>query len=482
MEFDKPVKRSVANSNPSKRFASVPKESIEGKDQLERINFYLEPQFGTISLDEAEDLFRQRLKAMSIILENHDVKSQEASSINHMLKAVKSDLFPTNCVSSLLLNLEQKRLDNISHFLARMYFAFQPECEAYRNFERRFLEIRLRELDCFSGQRLAHILEYFGFEYELASLEEIAELAKERYVNWTSPIDVKSTGNIFKVKFEHAIKFIARRSVGVKDGYALLTVKEIVSVICDAFDQHIEKSLVSARRALSLNPNVQHLYEGLDLVYKEFKESETERLRKLKQVQSGEGNPHSLDMSNIEEIVKQHYPPCMRYIHESLRQDHHLRHQARLYYITFLRNCGVDLDTSIEFWREEFTKKIPNDKFERDYKYNIRHLYGKEGQKKAISSFTCEKMIKDNPPGPVDKHGCPFKHFDDTHLVSMLKKHNLEQHNIDSILLAKKNNDQVDACCKYFKYTKGKDPSGTIRKPVQFYYESMHISTSETTN
>jgi len=35
------------------------------------------------------------------------------------------------------------------------------------------------------------------------------------------------------------------------------------------------------------------------------------------------------------------------------------------------------MDDSILMWKRELTKKITSEKFEREYKYNIEHNYGK---------------------------------------------------------------------------------------------------------
>lgn len=48
----------------------------------------------------------------------------------------------------------------------------------------------------------------------------------------------------------------------------------------------------------------------------------------------------------------------------------------------FLKGAGLSYDDSLFFWKKEFTKKISNDKFEKEYAYNIRHNYGKEGNRK----------------------------------------------------------------------------------------------------
>jgi DNA primase large subunit len=39
----------------------------------------------------------------------------------------------------------------------------------------------------------------------------------------------------------------------------------------------------------------------------------------------------------VDDLAKKHYPMCMRSLHESLRQDRHLKHFGRLQYGLFLK-------------------------------------------------------------------------------------------------------------------------------------------------
>ena len=39
----------------------------------------------------------------------------------------------------------------------------------------------------------------------------------------------------------------------------------------------------------------------------------------------------------IEDLAKQHFPLCMRTLHENLRRDGHLKHYGRLHYGLFLK-------------------------------------------------------------------------------------------------------------------------------------------------
>lgn len=444
-----------------------------GSDQDIAINLYKTPPFGRLTLDECEDLFRQRLEALMLFDKNRDVPT-------NLLKGIKSHVFKSNCISLRLYDKQQHKWDHFSHMLMRMYCIYNSNLwQWFKQCEKRLLMSRLRDqagaTGCLSGSNLDSILRNFNFDFQRISNDELNDLYREDLIGWNN-IDHNTNHDIFKVKFVDALHFIAKRSVSLKDGFAFLTRREIVSVVCDVFGKHLDNELKFARQHLNTELiETRQLLDSLNTVYSEYKKELEEEQMRAKRAQDGQQqNPYRIDTSQLDEISKQHYPPCMRYLHDSLLEDHHLKHNGRLYYGTFLRSGGVDMDSAIEFWRKEFTKSIPNDKFERDYKYNIRHLYGREGHKKALSCFSCDKIINDNAPGVTDKHGCPFKHFDDKHLKALLTKHGLKDLDIESMLMERKSRDNPSKtlCGQYFNHLKGTLPSEPIKNPIHYYYES----------
>ncbi len=42
---------------------------------------------------------------------------------------------------------------------------------------------------------------------------------------------------------------------------------------------------------------------------------------------------------------------------------------------------GLSLDQALLYWRRGFGTSITDDKFNKEYKYNIRHSYGQEGKR-----------------------------------------------------------------------------------------------------
>jgi DNA primase large subunit len=81
----------------------------------------------------------------------------------------------------------------------------------------------------------------------------------------------------------------------------------------------------------------------------------------------------------------------MRNLHRALRREKHLRHYGRLQYGLFLKviavilykislakGIGLDIEEALVFWRSAFSM-TSDDKFRKEYQYNIRHSYGLEG-------------------------------------------------------------------------------------------------------
>lgn len=74
----------------------------------------------------------------------------------------------------------------------------------------------------------------------------------------------------------------------------------------------------------------------------------------------------------------------------------------------------------MRFWENSFSKVVPHDQFQKQYAYSFRHMYGKEGARKAYTPYSCMKIILGSPPEPGAFHGCPYKHATDAQLGTLL--------------------------------------------------------------
>jgi DNA primase large subunit len=114
----------------------------------------------------------------------------------------------------------------------------------------------------------------------------------------------------------------------------------------------------------------------------------------------------------------------MSTLHTTLRANSHLKHYGRLQYTLFLKALGLSLDECILFWRRSF-RLMTDEKFNKEYKYNIRHAYGDVGgdanrRGKGYSAYSCQKLLTEPLPTAGQTHGCPYRTFTVDNLVALL--------------------------------------------------------------
>ena len=134
------------------------------------------------------------------------------------------------------------------------------------------------------------------------------------------------------------------------------------------------------------------------------------------------------------DALSQHFPLCMRNLHQNLRKNSHLKHFGRLQYTLFLKGIGLTLEDCLIFWRQAF-KLITDDTFNKEYRYNVRHAYGDVGgdairRGRGYSPFSCQKILTEHPPGAGESHGCPYRHFSVDNLVTLLQASGIHEREV----------------------------------------------------
>lgn len=110
----------------------------------------------------------------------------------------------------------------------------------------------------------------------------------------------------------------------------------------------------------------------------------------------------------------------MMSVYKRLCDTSHLFYDGREQLGRFLRGIGLSMEGSLEFFQNQFTRKISIDKFNKEYAYNIRYMYGKEGRRVPLPAHSCSALIRMRPSGE-QCHGCPFAYMRDTELQGLLK-------------------------------------------------------------
>jgi DNA primase large subunit len=250
----------------------------------------------------------------------------------------------------------------------------------------------------------------------------------------------------FKVPFTEALDLVMTRQCYVHGGYAFVPQHRLIVILVARFRVSLSKSLTQASLAFTHITGVEESSRIAPLLY-------TMNSQYTGRSYDTSVRHSSFDGSNVDNFV-QNMPLCMSQLHQGLQSDHKLKHWGRLQYGLFLKGAGLTMEDSMLFFQKEFTKIMSPEKFQKEYAYNIRHMYGKEGKRTDYTPYNCSKIILGNPPqGSGEHHGCPFKHYDDEHLSSLLQKLRIGQGDRDAILNHKQMKNFSLACIKHFEAT-----------------------------
>jgi DNA primase large subunit len=133
------------------------------------------------------------------------------------------------------------------------------------------------------------------------------------------------------------------------------------------------------------------------------------------------GDDSRVSLDQVPALAQRNFPLCMQHLYSTLIADRHLRHAGRMQLGLFLKKAGLSLEEALLFWKTSFAPRTTSEKFEKEYAYNVRHNYGKEGSRKDYEAHNCSRIIAANP-GVGEAHGCPFKTFQADALKAALSR------------------------------------------------------------
>lgn len=217
----------------------------------------------------------------------------------------------------------------------------------------------------------------------------------------------------YKIRFEDVPLLVKQRRVFLQKGFAYIPEGNVKEVVALQFRSRLSHALSIAVKGVSLAEKDPRMRPILESIRQHYAAND---LRK------GFDPTMQLECISLPQLPESisSMPLCMLNMYQKLRDQHHLRYSARLQLGVFLKGCGLTLDESLQFWRSEFGKgSINADKFQKNYSYNIRHHYGKEGKRKNLTPFSCMRIINDRP-GPGEHNGCPYREFEQGRLKSVL--------------------------------------------------------------
>uniref|UniRef100_A0A8C6TJP1 DNA primase large subunit n=1 Tax=Neogobius melanostomus TaxID=47308 RepID=A0A8C6TJP1_9GOBI len=418
------------------------------------LQFYGQPPIENISLTEFETFAVERLKLLKTI-ENVGVSyvKQSDDYTRKLETELKNLNFPYR-EGKVQSGHEKRRKDHISHFILRLAYCqtedlrrwfIQQEVELFR-FRFNYLKEEPKLLHKFLHRNNLH--------YDAISAEEKitlkGHLINSSYAGSGPKVEEQ---DFYKVPFQDALDLVKTRKVYLKGGYVYIPHTDIVTIVLNDFRTRLSKALALTARSLPIvhsDERLQPLLNHLSHAY-------------VGQDYSNQKNVGKISLDQIDSLSGKSFPLCMRQLHQSLREHHHLRHGGRMQYGLFLKGIGLSLEQALQFWRSEFIRgKVDADKFDKQYAYSIRHI--------------CMKVILSNPPSQGDYHGCPFRHSDPELLKQKLQFYKVSPSGISQILELVKGMHYQLACQKYFELTHNvEDANFSLNHPNQYFIESQRV-------
>ena len=265
----------------------------------------------------------------------------------------------------------------------------------------------------------------------------------------------------YKVPFEDAIDLLRERKCFLKAGFAYVSRSNLSAIITTKFRTKFSQQLGLTCRAVSQIKQDVRIVPLLSMLSKQYITAgyKTTKI---------EG---AVTKEQIPTLSERSFPLCMNNLQVALKNENHLKHGGRMQYGLFLKGIGLSLNDALAYWKTSFARRTPPEKFDKEYAYNIRHNYGKEGKRTTYTPYGCIKIIQ-GTPGPGDHHGCPFRQFEEATLRVKMKQKNFTQPQCDEVLSLVKGQHYQIACQRYYQYTHGgiaSDNHGVGQHPNSYF-------------
>ncbi|KAK2466981.1 hypothetical protein APHAL10511_001239 [Amanita phalloides] len=472
------------------------KDKTSSKDALEqvtstyphRLSFYDRPPTFDVTVEEFETSALDRLRILAEI---------ESSAARNKSWAELKDFIDNQCKKYLPLDPNarrgedsikdirdaERRKDHISHFVLRLAFCRSEDLRRrFVKAETTLFKIRYdKDQDSRAGLLLSRNFDWLPVD------EREKEVHKQDLVSLhykgTDDDDMKqkwfTNAKFHKVRWTRVPDLVEKRSILLKNGWAYVPEIEQASMVYHEFEVHLEKAMEVTARALPRLDEDTRLLPILENLSKGF----------IAGVSSETYDPSShqrdeITAEMVDDLAKQHFPMCMRTLHEKLRRDDHLKHYGRLHYGLFLKVLGLSVEEAIVFWMKSL--KVADDKFNKEHKYNIRHSYGLEGKRANYPAKSCVQLLTCGTAEP----GCPYRQYSrenlSTALVQLYSGQGVTTGDVVELMGMVKGGHYHAACTRVFEIThgvrrgEGIGEGESVTHPNQYAARSRELAESST--
>ncbi|KAH7309505.1 eukaryotic and archaeal DNA primase, large subunit-domain-containing protein [Stachybotrys elegans] len=409
-----PKRRNVSDYR-KKHFATP---QFKDSQYPHRLNFYTQPPTADITIEQFEQWAIDRLRVLAELEACSFRNRTPAETAAHMEPILEKYLRLDSNSSGSSKILEQRQKDHYSHFILRLAFS------STEDLRRRFTRVETMLFRIRAEHDSPSEKADFAASLDLDWLEKVSDDEKFKYSAELASVAGPKKGPVedeswYKVDWDRVPDLVQARRAFLRAGKAYVPAREQFSIVVGEFTTRLERQLELTARALPRLDEDDRLTPILNHLSKNFITPDSSYLASSTAPEGAQ-----ITAANIDNLSK-HFPACMAHLHRSLRRDAHLKHFGRLQYTLFLKGIGLNLEECLIFWRTGFSK-ITEDVFNKEYRYNVRHVYGDVGgdsnrRSGGYSPYSCQKILTENPPGTGEAHGCPYRHFNMENLTILLQ-------------------------------------------------------------
>lgn len=452
-------------------------QSLSSANQYNsRLSFYDLPPLEEITLEEFETWAIDRLKIL-IEIESCVARSKSIKDIEQTIKPLFLKYLPLNpsSTNNEAMTYQERRKDHYSHYILRLVFCRTEELRKkfIKNetilFKVRYNMLQPKEQQEFIASYKDKLpWQYISNEEKVNMFEDLyaATGATVRNVLFMESGDpsftitneqlkqhIRVKENFIKLPFDKVPNLVASRLVLLKSGYAYIPSTLQLNLLSIEFQDILTRNLMRTFQTLPRLEEDDRLLPLLNNLSHNFSNI---------QYESAFGSDPSLISDiNAQSIttpaINKHYPLCASHLQKNLILNSHMKYQGRQQLGLFLKGIGLNVDEALKFWSYQFTKSsnaINLEKFNKEYKYNIRHNYGLEGARINYKPWDCARILLKPKPSKGEYHGCPYRDLSVDALVNNLNEMGInDQQDINGVIDDVSRNDYTVACTRVFEMT-----------------------------
>ncbi|XP_059615795.1 DNA primase large subunit [Phlebotomus argentipes] len=459
-------------------FQKKPRRLVEIHPEVENleslyptnVSMYRLPPTSEVSIQEFEEMVLDRLRLLRILelssLKEFKSHSQEwrnfvmtelnVAGLKGYVKLIQGGSGQKESV------LQARRRDYISHFLLRLAYCRSQDLRKW--FMARETELFKLKFSHLSPDGVAEVLKVHNLHYyEVSAKEKDHFKASIAACTFYGSVSSVENGKYFKVPFTSVPDLFNTGRCYLHRGAAFVSALDIGSVVATDFKKVLEDGLMAVAEITSEVDNDERVYNIIRNLHKSYigKDYAT-------------GAAGNVSIHQIDDLSKKSFPLCMRVMHEHLRSTHTMKHDGRLQYGLFLKAIGMTLEDALRFWEDEFTRVITAEAFQKNYRYNIRYNYGKEGSRRNFTAYGCSKIMNTLPIAP-QVHGCPFRNLKESRLREKLLSYGVSRSHTEEITGIARSGNFQEACKRYFEISHDVQLAMSFSHPNKYFEDSQNI-------